>query len=65
MQFNSSVSIKSNNSFICIGLLMNGLYFLTPFSYSINSIEYTDDEHLPLTKKMKIYQMKPIFSTCD
>ena len=44
---------------------MNGLYFLTHFSYSINSIEYTDDEHLPLTKKMKIYQMKPIFSTCN
>ena len=32
---------------------MNGLYFLTLFLYSINVIEYTNDEQLPLSKKMK------------
>ena len=53
VQFNSSVSIKSNNAFICSGLLINGLYFLTPMSYSINAIENTDDEQFPLSKKMK------------
>ena len=54
MQFNSSVSIKSNNAFICSGLLINGLYFLTPMSYSINAIENTDDEQFPLSKKRKV-----------
>ena len=53
VQFNSSVSIKSNNAFICSGLLINGLYFLTPMSYSINAIENTDDEQFPLSKKRK------------
>ena len=32
---------------------MNGLYFLTPLSYSINVIEYTDDEQHPLSEKNK------------
>ena len=50
MQFNSSLSIKSNNIFILFGLLMNGLYFITPSSYSINVIEYTNNEKLPLSK---------------
>ena len=54
VQFNSSVSIKSNNAFICSGLLINGLYFLTPMSYSINAIENTDDEKFPLSKKRKV-----------
>ena len=54
VQFNSSVSIKSNNAFICSGLLINGLYFLTPISYSINAIENTDDEQFPLSKKRKV-----------
>ena len=54
VQFNSSVSIKSNNAFICSGLLINGLYFLTPMSYSINSIENTYDEQFPLSKKRKV-----------
>ena len=54
VQFNSSVSIKSNNAFICFGLLINGLYFLTPMSYSINAIENTDDEQFPLSKKRKV-----------
>ena len=54
MQFNSSVSIKSNNVFICSGLLINGLYLLTLMSYSINAIENTDDEQFPLSKKMKV-----------
>ena len=54
VQFNSSVSIKSNNTFICSGLLINGLYFLTPMSYSINAIENTDDEQFPLSKKRKV-----------
>ena len=49
-------SIKSNN------VLMNGIYFLTPLSYSINVIENTDDEQFPLSKKSK---MKPIYDTCD
>ena len=53
-QFNSSISIKSNNTFICSKILMNGLYFLTPLSYSINSIEHIDDEQLLLSKKMKV-----------
>ena len=54
VQFNSSVSIKSNNAFICSGLLINGIYFLTPMSYSINAIENTDDEQFPLSKKRKV-----------
>ena len=54
VQFNSSVSIKSNNAFICSGLLINGLYFLTLISYSINAIENTDDEQFPLSKKRKV-----------
>ena len=54
VQFNSSVSIKSNNAFICSGLLINGLYFLTPMSYSINAIGNTDDEQFPLSKKRKV-----------
>ena len=33
---------------------MNGLYFLTPLSYSINAIEHFDDERLPLSKKRKV-----------
>ena len=54
VQFNSSVSIKSNNTFICSRILMNGLYFLTPLSYSINVIKRIDDEQLPLFKKRKV-----------
>ena len=54
VQFNSSISIKSNNAFICSGLLINGIYFLTPMSYSINAIENTDDEQFPLSKKRKV-----------
>ena len=54
VQFNSSVSIKSNNAFICSGLLINGLYFLTPMSDSINSIENNDDEQFSLSKKRKV-----------
>ena len=54
VQFNSSVSIESNNIFICSGILMNGLYFLTPLSYSINAIEHLDDEQLPLSEKRKV-----------
>ena len=50
---NSSVLIKSNNTFILSGL-MNDMYFLTPFSYSINFIEHIDDEQLPLSKKNKV-----------
>ena len=53
-QFNSSFSIKSNSNFICSGILMHGLYFLTPLAYSINAIEHIDDEQLPLYKKMKV-----------
>ena len=44
---------------------MNSLCFLTQLSYSVNVIEYTDDEQLPLPKKMKVYQRKPICGTCD
>ena len=54
VQFNSSILIKSNNTFICSGILMNDLYFKTPLSYSINVIEHIDDEQLPLSKKMKV-----------
>ena len=46
--------IKSNNSFILSRLLMNDLYFLSPLSYSINSIEYVDDKQLTLSKKKKV-----------
>ena len=31
VQFNSSVSIKSNSAFICSGLLINGLYFFNSY----------------------------------
>ena len=54
MHFNSSVLIKSSNYFIIFGLLMNDLYFLTPLSYRINAIEYTNDEQLTLSKKKKV-----------
>ena len=54
VHFNSSVSIKSNNAFICSGLLINGIYFLTPMSYSINAIENTDDEKFHLSKKRNV-----------
>ena len=54
MQFNSSVSIKSNNAFICSGLLINGIYFLSPMPYSINVVENIDDEQFPLSKKRKV-----------
>ena len=33
---------------------MNGLYFLTPLSNSINFIEHIVDEQLPLSNKMKV-----------
>ena len=33
---------------------MNDLYFLTPSSYSINSIEHIDDEQLSLSKRRKV-----------
>ena len=56
MQFNSSVSIKSNNTFILSGLLRIGLYILTSLSYSINVIEHIDDEKLTLSKKMKVFK---------
>ena len=57
MLFNSSVLIKSNNTFILSGLLINDLYFfLTPLFYSINAIEYTNDEQLTLSKKMKVFK---------
>ena len=56
VQFNSLILIKSNNSFILSGSLMNDLYFLTPLSYSINAIEYIDDEQLTLSKKMKVFK---------
>ena len=64
MQFNSSVSIKSNNTFIFFGLLMNNLYFLTPLSYSINVIEHTDEEQLPLYKKMKVSNVTYLWHLC-
>ena len=54
VQFNSLVSIKSNNTFICSEILMNCLYFLTHLSYSINAIEHIDDKQLPLSKKRKV-----------
>ena len=33
---------------------MNGLYFLTPLSYSINFIEHINDKQLSLSKKKKV-----------
>ena len=54
VQFNSSILIKSNNTFICSEILMNDLYFLAPLSYSNNSIEHIDDKQLPLSKKRKV-----------
>ena len=55
VQFNSSVSIKNKYSFICSGILMNGLYFLSPMSYDINAIEsINNDEHDHLSKKMRV-----------
>ena len=35
---------------------MNGLYILTPFSYSIDVIEHIDDEQLTLSKKRKVFK---------
>ena len=55
VQFNSSVSIRNKYSFICSGILMNGLYFLSLMSYDINAIEsINDDEHDHLSKKMRV-----------
>lgn len=51
VQFNSSISIKSNGIFICSRELTNGFHFLTHLSYNINAIENIDDEHLLLSKK--------------
>ena len=45
MQFNSPVSIKSNNTFILSELLMNGLYFLTHVSYNINALNISCKNH--------------------
>ena len=54
VQFNSSVSIRNKYSFICSGILMNGLYFLSPMSYDINVIEsINDNEHDHLSKKRR------------
>ena len=55
VQFNFSVSIRNKYSFIYFGILMNGLYFLSPMSYDINVIEsINDDEHDHLLKKMRV-----------
>ena len=55
VQFNSSVSIRNKYSFICSGILMNGLYFLSPMSYDINVIEsINNDEHDHLSKKKRV-----------
>ena len=55
VQFNSSVSIRNKYSFICSGILMNGLYFLFSMSYDINAIESIDnDEHDHLSKKRRV-----------
>ena len=35
---------------------MNGLYILTPLSYSIDVIEHIDDEQLTLSKKRKVFK---------
>ena len=64
VQFNSPVSIKSNNAFIYSGLLINGIYFLTHMSYSINAIENTDDEQFLYLRKGR-FQMKPICGIYD
>ena len=55
MQFNSSVLIKSNKTFILFRLLMKDM-FLTYLSYSNNAIEYNDDEKFTLSKKKKIFK---------
>ena len=54
VQFNSSVSIRSKYSFIFFGDLMNNLYFLSPLSYDINSIEIVENEYNHLAKKRKV-----------
>ena len=54
LQFNSSVSIRSKSFFICSGDLMNNLYFLSPLSFDINSIEIIENEHNHLAKKRKV-----------
>ena len=54
VQFNSSVSIRSKSSFICLSDLMNSLYFLSPLSYDINAIEIVENEHNHLAKKRKV-----------
>ena len=55
VQFNSSVSIRNKYSFICFGILLNGLYFLSPMSYDINVIEsINNDEHDHLSKKRRV-----------
>ena len=38
--------------------MINGIYFLTPISYSIDAIENTDDEQFPFLRKGR-FQMKP------
>ena len=55
VQFNSSVSIRNKYSFICSGILMNGLYFLSPMSYDINAIEsINNNEYDHLSKKRRV-----------
>ena len=55
VHFNSSVSIRNKYSFICSGILLNSLYFLSRMSYDINVIEsINDNEHDHLSKKMRV-----------
>ena len=62
--FNSSISMKSNKTFIYSKILMNGLYFLTPLSYVSMSLNILMMSNFPNPRKRR-FQMKSIYGTCD
>ena len=64
VQFNSSVLIKSNNTFILSRLLMNDLYFLTHLSLVLMPLNILMMSNFPYLRKGR-FQMKPIYDTFD
>ena len=46
--FNKNIFIKFNRSFICSGILVNGLYLITPKIYEIHDTELNKSQNLSL-----------------
>ncbi|XP_028051930.1 uncharacterized protein LOC114256474 isoform X3 [Camellia sinensis] len=55
--FSSKVVIKHNNKFVDSGILIDGLYFISPIDNSINCVRYdTSTSMLPLKRKRDVNQ---------